>query len=221
MSSCHLLLGRPLDLFPLLGCHSVHRFVIMILIQILLILMPKTSTTTITTTTTKTATTTTATPVTVVVVVVAVAAAAAAAAVAAVAVSRRRRRNLTVLCAAYRSQPFPLCADIDECLQTETCPGDYDECVNTNGSYICRCDDGYERVMEDGPCVGQSCLSTLDYSLCVAGVFARLCVVGYLVGYLVVWLVGWSVGWLVDRLAGWLIGWLVGRQVCIRCWRGY
>ena len=27
MSSCHLLLGRPLVLFPLLGCHSVHRFV--------------------------------------------------------------------------------------------------------------------------------------------------------------------------------------------------
>ena len=27
MSSCHLLLGRPLDLFPLLGCHSMHRFV--------------------------------------------------------------------------------------------------------------------------------------------------------------------------------------------------
>ena len=27
MSSCHLLLGRPLDLFPLLGCHSVHRLV--------------------------------------------------------------------------------------------------------------------------------------------------------------------------------------------------
>ena len=25
--SCHLLLGRPLDLFPLLGCYSVHRFV--------------------------------------------------------------------------------------------------------------------------------------------------------------------------------------------------
>ena len=27
MSSCHLLLGRPLDLFPLLGCHSVQCFV--------------------------------------------------------------------------------------------------------------------------------------------------------------------------------------------------
>ena len=27
MSSCHLLLGRPLVLFPLLGCHSVHRLV--------------------------------------------------------------------------------------------------------------------------------------------------------------------------------------------------
>ena len=27
MSSCHLLLGRPLDLFRLLGCHSVHRLV--------------------------------------------------------------------------------------------------------------------------------------------------------------------------------------------------
>ena len=27
MSSCHLLLGRPLDLFPLLGCHAVHRLV--------------------------------------------------------------------------------------------------------------------------------------------------------------------------------------------------
>ena len=27
MSSCHLLLGRPLDLLPLLGCHSAHRFV--------------------------------------------------------------------------------------------------------------------------------------------------------------------------------------------------
>ena len=27
MSSCHLLLGRPLDLFPLLGCHSVHHLV--------------------------------------------------------------------------------------------------------------------------------------------------------------------------------------------------
>ena len=27
MSSCHLLHGRPLDLFPLLGCHSVQRLV--------------------------------------------------------------------------------------------------------------------------------------------------------------------------------------------------
>ena len=27
MSSCHLLLGRPLDLFPLLGCHFVQRVV--------------------------------------------------------------------------------------------------------------------------------------------------------------------------------------------------
>ena len=27
MSSCHLLLGRPLDLFPLFGCHSVQRLV--------------------------------------------------------------------------------------------------------------------------------------------------------------------------------------------------
>ena len=27
MSSCHLLLGRPLDLFPLLGCHSVQCLV--------------------------------------------------------------------------------------------------------------------------------------------------------------------------------------------------
>ena len=27
MSSCHSLLGRPLDLFPLLGCHSVQRLV--------------------------------------------------------------------------------------------------------------------------------------------------------------------------------------------------
>ena len=27
MSSCHLLLGRPLDLFPLPGCHSVQRLV--------------------------------------------------------------------------------------------------------------------------------------------------------------------------------------------------
>ena len=27
MSSCHLLLGRPLDLFPLLGCHSAQRWV--------------------------------------------------------------------------------------------------------------------------------------------------------------------------------------------------
>ena len=27
MSSCHLLLGRPLDLFPLLGCHLVQRLV--------------------------------------------------------------------------------------------------------------------------------------------------------------------------------------------------
>ena len=27
MLSCHLLLGRPLDLFPLLGCHSVQRLV--------------------------------------------------------------------------------------------------------------------------------------------------------------------------------------------------
>ena len=26
-SSCHLLLGHPLDLFPLLGCHSVQRLV--------------------------------------------------------------------------------------------------------------------------------------------------------------------------------------------------
>ena len=27
MSPCHLLLGRPLDLFPLLGCHSIQRLV--------------------------------------------------------------------------------------------------------------------------------------------------------------------------------------------------
>ena len=27
MSFCHLLFGHPLDLFPVLGCHSVQRFV--------------------------------------------------------------------------------------------------------------------------------------------------------------------------------------------------
>ena len=40
MSSCHLLLNSPLDLFPLLGCHSVQRLVQLLSFILAIIVCP-------------------------------------------------------------------------------------------------------------------------------------------------------------------------------------
>lgn len=51
--------------------------------------------------------------------------------------------------------------DIDECLQIPppSC-GFMSECVNTNGSFICVCDPGYQRLA-DGSCAGRSSIYCL------------------------------------------------------------
>lgn len=52
-----------------------------------------------------------------------------------------------------KTSVFHLCfPDIDECSQPEpVCTEEHRECVNTKGSYDCRCSSGYEE--QDGECV--------------------------------------------------------------------
>lgn len=46
-------------------------------------------------------------------------------------------------------------SDVDECeLPEAVCTGEHQECVNTNGSYKCRCASGFEE--HDGACVEQA-----------------------------------------------------------------
>ncbi|XP_076455824.1 mucin-like protein isoform X2 [Babylonia areolata] len=42
--------------------------------------------------------------------------------------------------------------DVDECTNSDQCPGPSDRCVNTNGSFTCDCDQGYQRLSPDQNC---------------------------------------------------------------------
>ncbi|XP_071041480.1 cysteine-rich with EGF-like domain protein 2-B [Parasteatoda tepidariorum] len=69
------------------------------------------------------------------------------------------------LCAKGYKDDEGYCTDIDECLNTEACPGPGTLCENTFGSYKCRCQQGYqgrsptetdkkslcEKIVESGP----------------------------------------------------------------------
>lgn len=46
--------------------------------------------------------------------------------------------------------PFPPPPDVDEC-ETVVCPGENEQCENTDGSYHCVCAEGYRQ--EEGVCV--------------------------------------------------------------------
>lgn len=54
-------------------------------------------------------------------------------------------------CAGTRTvTPFPPPPDVDEC-ETVVCPGENQQCENTDGSYRCVCAEGYRQ--EEGVCV--------------------------------------------------------------------
>ena len=44
------------------------------------------------------------------------------------------------------------CTDVDECKSPQSCQ--YGTCVNTQGSYICRCPPNYELVSDGTACFG-------------------------------------------------------------------
>lgn len=48
---------------------------------------------------------------------------------------------------------YYLSTDIDECLNNPC--GEYEDCVNTPGSVMCLCADGYTRNTTTGACVGE------------------------------------------------------------------
>ena len=50
--------------------------------------------------------------------------------------------------------------DVNECLREDTCVLDNEICVNTDGSYQCKCHQGYERD-DSGNCVGKEWDNTL------------------------------------------------------------
>ena len=52
-------------------------------------------------------------------------------------------------------------ADIDECTQdgSDVCPDTNDNCVNSNGSFECHCNQGYERVTPNSNCTGNQLIS--------------------------------------------------------------
>lgn len=68
--------------------------------------------------------------------------------------------------------------DIDECSQSESpCTKDNQECVNSNGSYVCICSHGYEE--EDGECVqtqqpGGNKKNGRSHTICVFTSFLKL-----------------------------------------------
>lgn len=44
------------------------------------------------------------------------------------------------------------CTDVDECKSPQSCQ--YGECINTQGSYTCRCPPNYELVSDGTACFG-------------------------------------------------------------------
>ncbi|KAI6215635.1 EGF-CA domain-containing protein [Aphelenchoides besseyi] len=44
------------------------------------------------------------------------------------------------------------CVDVDECADGDRCSQEYEQCVNTIGSFRCECELGYERNKQSGRC---------------------------------------------------------------------
>nr|KAF6473783.1 cysteine rich with EGF like domains 1 [Rousettus aegyptiacus] len=53
-------------------------------------------------------------------------------------------------CSSGYQQVGSKCLDVDEC-ETEVCPGENEQCKNTEGSYRCVCAEGYKQI--EGICV--------------------------------------------------------------------
>ncbi|XP_071826466.1 uncharacterized protein [Apostichopus japonicus] len=78
----------------------------------------------------------------------------------------------------YQRGTDGICVDIDECAFT-TCPGLNRQCVNTDGSYVCNCRDGFlpqfdgeclpeTHICESNPCQGTNivCIDQLNNFVC-------------------------------------------------------
>jgi len=80
--------------------------------------------------------------------------------------------------------------DVNEC-QTDN-GGCTQTCYNTDGSYQCTCDKGYELTDDDHTCAGKIIVSLMPmtfiwYAVCIYGIFALHCMLNFVctptVGY--------------------------------------
>ncbi|UJR30966.1 hypothetical protein I4U23_018478 [Adineta vaga] len=89
-----------------------------------------------------------------------------------------------------RSATSDVCIDVDECVQqADNCDGESSKCVNTVGSYVCSCKDGYKNM--NGSCVDidecvvslMSCRNYLNtYCANIKGSYECRCKYGYSMG---------------------------------------
>ena len=67
--------------------------------------------------------------------------------------------------------PIRFSPDVNECNSTNNLMlcGDFADCVNTPGSYVCECQPGYIRNGTEGVCIGMCCVC-----VCVCSYYALL-----------------------------------------------
>ncbi|XP_026197335.1 thrombomodulin-like [Anabas testudineus] len=85
-----------------------------------------------------------------------------------------------VCTAGYRqAKDRKSCVDVDECKETNPCTGEGEECVNTQGSFMCQCK--REFIEEDGVCVNISICDMCEHMLCEKsnGVYGCKCRKGF------------------------------------------
>lgn len=71
------------------------------------------------------------------------------------------------------------CTDVNECVEENPCTAEGEECVNTPGTFHCRCIQGFEE--EDGVCVNVSICEKCEHMKCEKfnGVYECLCHKGF------------------------------------------
>ncbi|XP_029352339.1 thrombomodulin-like [Echeneis naucrates] len=71
------------------------------------------------------------------------------------------------------------CVDVDECAEEDLCTEERQECLNTQGSYECHCQEGF--IEEERVCVNNSICLLCEHMLCEKhnGVYGCACRKGY------------------------------------------